>query len=86
MADLSPTWDWSDCAVIAREWSYLDPVRSLCELEGIPAQMANEEFTGVWHLRETQALVDWLHGRESRLVTSADLEDWIAQQPSGILE
>ena len=84
MADLSPTWDWSDCAVIAREWSYLDPVRSLCELEGIPVQMANEEFTGVWHLRETQALVNWLRGRESRLVTSADLEDWIAQQPSGI--
>ncbi len=84
MADLSPTWDWSDCAVIAREWSFLDPVRSLCELEGIPVQMANEEFTGVWHLRETQALVNWLRGRESRLVTSADLEDWIAQQPSGI--
>ena len=84
MADLSPTWDWSDCAVIAREWSYLDPVRSLCELEGIPVQMANEEFTGVWHLRETQALVNWLRGRESRLVTSADLEDWITQQPSGI--
>ena len=84
MAGLSPTWDWSDCAVIAREWSYLSPVRSLCELEGIPVQMANEEFTGVWHLRETQALVNWLRGRESRLVTSADLEDWIAQQPSGI--
>ena len=84
MAGLSPTWDWSDCAVIAREWSYLDPVRSLCELEGIPVQMANEEFTGVWHLRETQALVNWLRGRESRLVTSAGLEDWIAQQPSGI--
>ena len=84
MAGLSPAWDWSDCAVIAREWSYLDPVRSLCELEGIPVQMANEEFTGVWHLRETQALVNWLRGRESRLVTSANLEDWIAQQPSGI--
>ena len=84
MAGLSPTWDWSDCAVIAREWSYLSPVRSLCELEGIPVQMANEEFTGVWHLRETQALVNWLRGRESRLVTSAGLEDWIAQQPSGI--
>ena len=84
MAGLSPIWDWSDCAVIAREWSYLDPVRSLCELEGIPVQMANEEFTGVWHLRETQALVNWLRGRESRLVTSANLEDWIAQQPSGI--
>ena len=51
--------------MIAREWSYLDPVRSLCELEDIPAQLANEEFTGVWHLRETRALVSWLQGRNS---------------------
>ena len=59
LATLDPTWDWSQCAVIAREWSYLDPVRSLCELEDIPVQLANEEFTGVWHLRETRALVNW---------------------------
>ena len=71
------------CAVVAREWSYLDPVRSLCELEGIPVQMANEDFSGVWHLRETQALVHWLRGRSSRLVNGADLQDWLANQPSG---
>ena len=72
-------WHWSTCAVIAREWSYLDPVRSLCELEDIPVQLASEEFTGVWHLRETRALVNWLRGRDSRLVTSADIEDWLAR-------
>ena len=72
-------WDWSTCAVVAREWSYLDPVRSLCELEDIPVQLASEEFTGVWHLRETRALVNWLRGRDSRLVTSADIEDWLAR-------
>ena len=83
MSGLTSNWSWSGCAVIAREWSYLDPVRSLCELEDIPVQMGNEEFTGVWFLRETQALIDWLRGRESRLVTSAELKAWIAQQPSG---
>ena len=72
-------WDWSTCAVIAREWSFLDPVRSLCELEDIPVQLASEEFTGVWHLRETRALVNWLRARDSRLVTSADIEDWLAR-------
>ena len=71
-------WDWSRCAVISRNWSHLDPVRSLCELEDIPVQMANEEFTGVWHLRETRALVDWLRGRDSRLVSGAGLEAWLA--------
>ncbi len=83
MSGLKPGWDWSACAVIAREWRYLDPVRSLCELEDLPVQMANEEFTGVWHLRETQTLVDWLRAGESRLVTSAVLNDWIDWQPTG---
>ena len=57
LSGLSSTWDWSSCAVVARQWSYLDPVRSLCELEGIPVQMGNEEFTGLWRLRETQAML-----------------------------
>ena len=28
-------WDWGRCAVIAREWSYLVPVRAYCEHDGI---------------------------------------------------
>ena len=83
LSNLSPNWNWSACAVAAREWSLLDPVRSLCELEGIPVQMANEEFTGIWHLRETRALRNWVRGRGSDLVTSAELNDWVVEQTSG---
>ena len=83
LADLAPNWDWTKCAVIAREWSYLEPVRSLCELEGIPVQMANEDFSGTWHLRETQSLVKWLRSRDSRLVRSEDLNGWLEEQPAG---
>ncbi len=83
LSHLTPDWDWSRCAVVAREWSYLDPVRSLCELENLPVQVANEDFSGVWRLRETQALVNWLRSRDSSLVTGADLDDWLARQPSG---
>ena len=82
MAGLAPDWNWSTCAVIARDWRHLDPVGSLCELEGIPVQRANEEFSGFWHLRETQALLDWLRDSESRLVTSTDLNDWLLEHPS----
>ena len=81
LSTLDRGWDWSSCAVIAREWGYLDPVRSLCELEGIPVQMANEDFSGVWHLRETRALVQWVRKLESRLVKSADLRDWLDGRP-----
>ena len=82
LSTLDRGWDWSSCAVIAREWGYLDPVRSLCELEGIPVQMANEDFSGVWHLRETRALVQWVRELEARLFKSADLRDWLDGQPS----
>ena len=82
LSALDPDWDWSKCAVIAREWSYLDPVRSLCELEDIPVQLANEEFTGVWHLRETRALLNWLRERGSSLVTGDELNGWFAE-PAG---
>ena len=82
LSNLTKDWDWSKCAVIAREWSYLDPVRSLCEREEIPVQMANEDTLNVWHLRETCGLLNWLRSRDSRLVESADLNNWGNNQPS----
>ena len=77
MAELDPDWDWSSCAVVARNWSFLDPVRALCELEGIPVQMANEEFSGIWFLRETRALRDWLESRDSRLISSDTIDEFL---------
>lgn len=76
MQDLASDWDWSSCAVIAREWKYLEPVRSICELAGIPVQMANEDLPSIWHLRETQSLLKWLRNRDTRLIRSADLRQW----------
>ena len=85
LSTLTQDWSWASCAVIAREWSYLDPARSLCETEGIPVQMANEDFSGTWRLRETQALLHWVRERDSRLITSAELNDWLEKQTSGSL-
>ena len=45
--------------------------------------MANEDFSGIWHLRETQSLVNWVQSRDSRLLASADLKEWLLMQPSG---
>ena len=83
LSGLPPNWQWSTCAVVARDWSYLDPVRSLCELHDIPVEMANEDFSGFWHLRETRALRDWLHHHDSQLVRGADLVTWLRTQPQG---
>ncbi len=83
LSGLDSNWDWSACSVVARDWSYLDPIRSLCELEGIPVEMANEDFSGFWHLRETRALRDWLCEQGSKLVRSKDMTDWLGKQPTG---
>ena len=82
LADLTPNWDWSTCAVVAREWKYLDPVRSLCEMLNIPAEMANEDFSGFWHLRETQALRNWLGQEHPNSIRSTHLKDWLEDQPA----
>ena len=82
LSALVPNWDWSRCAVIAREWQYLEPVRACCEVHGIPAQMGNEEIPGFWRLRETQALLAWLRQSDTGLTSSAALSAWLDTQGS----
>ncbi len=82
MAHLAPAWDWARCAIIARNWRSLDPVRSYCELQGIPVQQADEDSSGFWSLRETQAMVAWLRTRESALIDVPTIRQWLAMQPA----
>ncbi len=81
LAALAPDWDWSRCAVIAREWEDLVPVRAFCELYGIPSQMGNEEIPNFWRLRETRAFVDWVRGRKPRVIDGASLRGWMEARP-----
>lgn len=81
LAQRTPDWDWTRCAVIARKWENLWPLRALCELRGIPVQQADESCSGFWSLRETQALIGWLRGRESALIDSASIMQWLSAYP-----
>ncbi len=83
LAALDPQWDWSACAVIARKWKYLEPVRAYCEMHGIPVQMGKEKIPSFWRLRETRKFVTWLRGCESGLVDETKLRDWLAAQAPG---
>ena len=84
LATLTPAWNWSACAVIARNWECLEPIRAWCEMHGVPVQMANEQIPNFWHLRETQALRDWLRGPEANsLVDGTALRHWLARQRPG---
>ncbi len=82
LAELAADWDWSRCAVLAREWEYLVPVRAYCEAHGIPSQMGNEEIPSFWRLRETRAFVEWLRGRQPRIVNGDALRRWVNARPS----
>ena len=82
LAGLATDWDWSRCAVIAREWDYLAPLRAFCELHGIPSQMGNEEIPSFWRLRETRAFVDWARARKPRVIDGAALRDWMKSKPN----
>ncbi|OQX05386.1 MAG: helicase [Desulfobulbaceae bacterium A2] len=82
-ATLDPDWQWSRVAVIAREWKYLAPLRALCELRRIPAQTADEGAVPFWRLRETQALVDWLRGREDGPLSAEVLHHWLGAGDDG---
>ena len=81
LAELEPGWDWSRCAVIAREWEYLVPVRAICEMQGVPSQLGNEEIPSFWRLRETSSLVNWIRGRKPRIVDGQALDGWLASRP-----
>lgn len=77
---LDPDWKWSDCAVIAREWRYLDAVRAWCEINQVPVQVTNEDTVNIWRLRETQALVKWVRAQQTKMLSIPDLKAWMAQQ------
>lgn len=83
LSTLVANWDWRKAAVIAREWKFLEPVRSYCELHGIPVQMADEDAAQFWRLRETQALADWLRAQELKLVDTAAIGGWLDGQANG---
>ena len=83
LATLDADWSWASCAVIARHWKWLEPVRACCDLVGIPSQMANEDIPGFWRLRETQAFVAWLRERQSRTIDGAALQVWAQDQRPG---
>ncbi|MFW2356549.1 RecQ family ATP-dependent DNA helicase [Hydrogenophaga sp.] len=81
---LDPEWKWSLCAVIAREWKYLDSVRAWCEINGVPVQVANEDAMKIWRLRETQALVKWIRSQSTQQLSLDEVLSWVARHPGNI--
>jgi len=81
LSRLDPDWSWRRCAVIARDWRRLEPVRAYAEALGIPIDMANEKPLTLWRMREMQGFVRTLLADRSRLLTISDLVAILNAQP-----
>ena len=73
-------WDWSRCAVLAREWDYLAPIHAICKARDIPVQMAHEDSLSLWRVRETRTLVTWLRELPNRSVDPQSMQEWLLAQ------
>ena len=89
LSELDPGWQWSRCAIIARNWADLDPARSACMTHGIPAQSAREELSSFWRARETQRFLRTLDASDSTTVETLDIRSYSEGLPgdpwSGLL-
>ncbi len=81
LSRLDPDWSWRRCAVIARDWRRLEPVRAYAESLGIPIDMANEKPLNLWRMREMQGFIRALLADRTRLLTIHDLVAILNAQP-----
>ncbi|WP_234710104.1 RecQ family ATP-dependent DNA helicase [Sinorhizobium medicae] len=82
LSQLVPGWSWSKAAIIAREWRFLEPVRSYCEARGIPVQLASEAMPPFWRLREVQAFLSFLKAEPAKMLTVETMQAFISGQSS----
>ena len=75
-----------DIAVLARTHRSLEPLRALCEIEGLRYEVLTREGAGaqisLMHSREGWRVADLLRARRSELVPIVALRRWLARQMS----
>ena len=82
LSEFDPEWQWSRCAIIARNWADLDPARSACMAHGIPAQSAREELSSFWRARETQRFLRTLEASDVTTVETREIRRYSEGLPS----
>ena len=73
LSELDPGWDWTRTAIVARQWDTLEVMRAVCRERGLETQLAQEDFTASWQLRETQELLGWIDAQEQGIMAEEAL-------------
>ena len=77
---LDPDWTWKRCAIIARDWRRLEPLRAYAEAMGVPVDLANETLPSLWRMREMRVFIGMVKADPARLLTIADLVNMLNTQ------
>jgi len=84
---LDNSFDWQECAILAREWSVLMPIRSVCEAYQVPLSVAfdAERQPPVFRIRENRQFLEMLKRKGEALCRATELitllDELSADQP-----
>ncbi len=79
---LETSLDWSQCAVLSKEWKLLNAVRSMLEADNIPLSLAlsKEQQLPPWRIRENLQLIEAIKSSPQTLSKASDWLDYLQQQ------
>ncbi len=82
LRQLEGAFQWSDCAVLAKEWAVLYPIRAVCEDEGIPVSLALDrgKLPPLHRVREIVCYLETLKTGGEALMRASKLIDLLAEQ------
>ena len=82
LRQLDPGLDWSQCAILAREWRLLDPVRTELERQGVPLSLmlSSEANPSPFRIRENADLIQALKQARNGLNSAAYWLDYLTEK------
>jgi len=75
LASLDASWNWSEVAVIAREWGTLEPLRAACDIAGLSCHFAGRRQVELplWRWREVWRFIVALREQRDALLSAEEL-------------
>ncbi len=82
---LESSLDWSQCAILSKEWKLLNAVRSALEADNIPLSLAlsKDQQLPPWRIRENQQLIQAIKNSPETLCRASDWLEYLLQQCEG---
>jgi len=76
--------DWNQCAILSKEWKFLNPIRSLLETEGVPLSLAlpKDKQPPAYRIRESLDLFNAIKHSKDPLCKASEWIDYIQQKAS----